>query len=116
MGTIQYMSPEQARGDAVDERSDIFSFGVMLYEMLGGSRPFHASSAVALLHAIGYDQPKPIGELRGDVPARLQELVYRCLQKQPEARFGSMEPVATALRSMARDSQDGSIRSSVPPS
>jgi serine/threonine protein kinase/Flp pilus assembly protein TadD len=114
VGTLQYMSPEQARGETVDKRSDIFSFGVLLYEMLGGSRPFHASSAVALLHAIGYDQPKPIAELRGDIPAGLQEIVSRCLQKQPEARFGSMEPVATALRTMVRDSEDGSARSGGP--
>lgn len=102
VGTIQYMSPEQARGEMVDERSDIFSFGVLLYEMLGGSRPFHASSAVALLHAIGYDQPKPIQELRPGIPPALQQLVSRCLNKQPEARFRSMEPVVNALKDLAR--------------
>jgi serine/threonine protein kinase/tetratricopeptide (TPR) repeat protein len=97
LGTPAYMSPEQVSGALVDERSDIFSLGVMLYEMLTGVRPFAAQSAAELTSSILRDAPKPVTELRPTTPADLSRVIARCLEKHPSARFGSMAELRRAL-------------------
>jgi serine/threonine protein kinase len=97
MGTVPYMSPEQLQGRAVDGRSDIFSLGVVLYEMATGRRPFRADSAAALMSAILRDDPEPAVRLRSDLPPALSRVIERCLAKEPAARFQSAAHVRSAL-------------------
>jgi eukaryotic-like serine/threonine-protein kinase len=87
MGTAAYMSPEQAEGRPVDARSDIFSFGAVLYEMLTGRRPFVGTSELGTITAILRDEPAPLRTLRSDVPADVQAIVDRCLTKDAAARY-----------------------------
>jgi tetratricopeptide (TPR) repeat protein/TolB-like protein len=95
LGTLAYMAPEQARGLPVDPRSDIFSFGVVLYEMLAGRRPFRGDTATDTVAAILKEDPPPLPET---VPAALQDIVARCLQKRQEDRFASGYELVVALR------------------
>jgi serine/threonine protein kinase len=92
VGTVAYMSPEQAQGHTVDVRSDVFSFGAVLYEMLSGRRAFGRETAIASLSAVVNDVPAPL-----DAPATLERVVSRCLAKHPRDRFQSMTEVAAAL-------------------
>jgi eukaryotic-like serine/threonine-protein kinase len=94
LGTMPYMSPEQIEGRPLDPRSDIFSFGVMLYEMATGARPFHGTSQAALLTAILRDAPAPLNERRAGLPDGLGVVVARCLEKDRDRRLQT----ATALR------------------
>jgi formylglycine-generating enzyme required for sulfatase activity/predicted Ser/Thr protein kinase len=89
MGSPAYMSPEQAEGKPVDARSDIFSFGAMLYEMLAGRRPFAGGSDPGIITSILRDQPPPIRGVRGGVPASVEAIVNRCLAKDPAARYAN---------------------------
>jgi hypothetical protein len=89
VGTLAYMSPEQAEGKPIDARSDVFSFGAVFYEMLTGKKAFEADSSAALLAAVMRDDPKPVSELRRDVPAELRGIVARCLKKNPADRYAS---------------------------
>lgn len=98
MGTVGYMSPEQARGSQVDFRSDIFSFGSMLYEMVTGMRPFKAESSAQTLAAIIEDDPKPVAELNPKTPAPLRWIIERCLAKDLEERYASTRDLASDLR------------------
>jgi serine/threonine protein kinase len=100
MGTVNYMSPEQAEGLKVDARSDIFSFGAVLYEMVTGRRAFDGDSGISTLSAVLRDEVKPIAEIAPDVPAELDDLIARCLRKSPGDRWQSMTEVATALNSL----------------
>ncbi|WP_420645049.1 protein kinase domain-containing protein [Candidatus Leptofilum sp.] len=86
IGTPAYMSPEQARGLPVDGRSDLYSLGVILYEMLTGRRPFEADDPLAILHKHVYEEPVPIQQLRPDIAPETAKLVHRCLQKEPGKR------------------------------
>jgi serine/threonine-protein kinase len=97
MGTPHYMSPEQARGDKIDARSDLWAVGVMLYQFLTGKRPFNADSIMALLLRITNEAPQPVGELRADIPASLRRVVARSLNKQPDKRYQSGRELADAL-------------------
>jgi serine/threonine protein kinase len=92
MGTAGYMSPEQAQGQTADFRSDIFSFGVVLYEMLSGRRAFPGDTTIAIMAAIVRDQPRPI-----DAAPELYAVVTRCLRKSPAERFQSATDLRTAL-------------------
>ena len=96
------MSPEQARGDAADSRSDQFSFGLVLYEMLTGRRAFERSTAVETLSAIIRDDPTPVAELNPSIPVPVRWIVERCLAKRPADRYGSTRDLARDLAS-ARD-------------
>jgi serine/threonine protein kinase len=98
VGTLAYMSPEQAEGKPVDVRSDLFSFGVVLYEMLCGERPFRGSSMATLVSAILRDRPKSPGDLRPDVPSDLERVVFRCLEKDPAQRYASAVDLCEDLR------------------
>jgi serine/threonine protein kinase/Tfp pilus assembly protein PilF len=92
LGTASYMSPEQAKGELTDARSDIFSFGVVLYEMLSGRRAFSGNSTIETMAAIVRDEPAPL-----DSPSSLSAIVARCLRKSPSGRFQTMNEVRAAL-------------------
>src|SRR6266542_2149614 len=96
-GTAGYMSPEQVRGQPVDHRSDIFSFGVVLYETLAGRRPFQGDSAIETMNAILKDEPPELPEAGRSALAPLERLARRCLEKDPEQRFQSARDLAFAL-------------------
>ena len=98
VGTLAYMSPEQAEGKMVDARSDVFSFGSVLYEMLTGRRAFDAPSGTALLAAVMRDDPTPVSELKRDVPPEVRRIVSRCLRKNPADRYPSAVELAQDLR------------------
>jgi hypothetical protein len=101
MGTVGYMSPEQVRGEPADTRSDIFSFGCVLFEMVTGKRAFHARTGVETMHAIlNADPPEFEGE-QAKLPPALTTIVRRCLEKRPDQRFQSAADLAFALRSIA---------------
>ena len=97
LGTVGYMSPEQSVGDFVDARSDVFSFGVIFYEMLAGRRPFDGKTRSDMLQQLHLSEPSPLGQLRPDTPVRLHEIVMRCLQKKPGDRFSTLTEVHAAL-------------------
>ena len=102
MGTAGYMAPEQVRGDAVDHRADIFSFGVVVYEMLTRRRAFEGESPIESMHAIVHDDPPSLsGSAIGSIPAALELIVLRCLEKQPERRFQTASDLAFALRTLS---------------
>ncbi|MDH3197580.1 MAG: protein kinase [Candidatus Krumholzibacteria bacterium] len=114
-GTAAYMSPEQARGDEIDHRSDIWSLGVCLYEMLTGRAPFPGEYAEASIYAILNQDPKPLGELRGEVPRALVSVVERALAKDPDERYQSLGEMLTDLESPLAvfGSRDKELRPSV---
>jgi serine/threonine-protein kinase len=100
-GTATYAAPEQARGDRVDKRADIFSTGVLLYEMLTGTWPFRGKTSIDVRHAVLHDAPRPVAELRKEpIPARLQQVLDRCLAKEPRDRYQKMEEVRDDLRAV----------------
>jgi tRNA A-37 threonylcarbamoyl transferase component Bud32 len=101
MGTVGYMSPEQVRGEPADHRSDIFSFGVVLYEMLSGRKAFEGKSAVETMNAILHDDPAALVVTKGQMPPALERLVLHCLEKAPESRFQSMKDVAFDLQAIS---------------
>ena len=98
-GTATYAAPEQARGDRVDARADIFSTGVLLYEMLTGTWPFRGKTTIDVRHAVIYDQPKSLAEMRpGKTPARLQQILDRAMKKEPRDRYQKIEDLRAELR------------------
>jgi hypothetical protein len=109
IGTVSYMSPEQAQGKKVDTRSDIFSFGVVFYEMLTGTRAFSGDSALSTLSAILRDEHRPMIEVTPDVPPQLELLISRCLKKNPDDRWQSMKDVLAALAALKHESDSGQL-------
>jgi TolB-like protein len=112
VGTMPYMSPEQVEGRALDARSDLFSLGVMFYEMLTGSRPFAGFSSPALMSAILRDVPPPVTERRADLPEAVARLVARCLEKHPEERVQTARDVYNELRHVQKQLESGAGRRS----
>jgi serine/threonine protein kinase/dipeptidyl aminopeptidase/acylaminoacyl peptidase len=108
MGTAGYMSPEQARGVALDPRSDIFSFGAILYEMLSGKRAFHGNTAADTMSAILKEDPPDLNETNRNVSPALERVVQHCLEKNPEQRFHSARDVAFDLENLSNQSGTGS--------
>ena len=103
-GTATYAAPEQARGDRVDARADIFSTGVLLYEMLTGSWPFKGKTAVDVRHAVLHDEPAPLAQVRpGYIPPRLQQIIDKALAKDPKNRYQKMSQLADEIRSVIRE-------------
>jgi eukaryotic-like serine/threonine-protein kinase len=104
MGTVGYMSPEQAQGKTseIDQRSDIFSFGCILFEAATGKKPFEGDSVVKSLHMVIYEPAPPIAELNPSAPAELQRIVRRCLAKDPDERYQSIKEVAIELKELRR--------------
>ena len=107
LGTAAYMSPEQAQGRTVDARSDIFSFGAVLYEMLTGRRSFAGDSSLAVLAKILSEDPAPPSTLSASVPLDVERAVLRCLRKDPARRFQTMADLKVALEDLAADSAAG---------
>ena len=101
LGTLAYMSPEQLRGESVDERGDIFSLGVLLYESLTGRLPFRGETSVDIQYAILRQSPTPVRSLVPEISPAWEQLVERCLAKAPEQRYGSLAEVLAALRRTA---------------
>ena len=119
MGTVLYMSPEQARAGRVDYRTDVFSFGVVLFEMLSGRRPFEGSSQFETLQAIA-SAPTPRLEAPPDrsldgISAELQRILEKCLEKDPADRYQSMKDLVVDLRAARRRIESGSVTSAAPP-
>ena len=103
-GTATYAAPEQARGDRVDARADIFSTGVLLYEMLTGTWPFQGKTAIEVRHAVLNDEPKPLSQMRpGRIPAKLQALLDKALAKDPRNRYQKISHFANDLREIIRE-------------
>jgi len=103
-GTATYAAPEQARGDRVDKRADIFSTGVLLYEMLTGTWPFRGKTTIDVRHAVLHDAPRPVAELRKEpLPAKLQQILDRCMAKEPRDRYQKMEGVRDDLRGVLQE-------------
>jgi TolB-like protein/tetratricopeptide (TPR) repeat protein len=106
LGTIPYMSPEQLRGERVDTRADIFSFGAMLYEMAAGARPFPGHSTAEVMSAILREEPAPLATARPDLPPRFVRLVGRCLEKDPRRRIQSATDLRQQLQDLAEELRD----------
>lgn len=121
LGTVSYMSPEQAEGKRIDPRSDIFSLGSILYEMLTGKRAFHSDNMVSTLSAILRDEPEPVGPIPNDVHGALESIISRCLRKDPDRRWNSMSDLKSALEDLREESLSGSsinarlVQKRVPP-
>jgi Tol biopolymer transport system component len=113
-GTAGYMSPEQAAGKKVDGRSDIFSFGAVLYEMVTGRRAFAGNSTAETLAAVLREQPKVPSELTPDVPKDLEKVILRCLQKDPDRRFHHMADVKVELQEIKEESDSQPVAAQAP--
>jgi Tol biopolymer transport system component len=111
---MAYMSPEQAEGKRVDARSDIFSFGSVLYEIISGRRAFQGETALATLSAIVNKEPEAVSAVAGDTPPELEKLIARCLRKDPERRIQHMGDVKLALEELKEESQSGKLRPAPP--
>ncbi len=107
MGTIAYMSPEQARGLPTDLRSDIFSFGIVLYEMATGKLPFAGTSALDTMHQLAYEPAPPVTQVRASLPWSLQKVIDRCMQKKPADRYQEMKSVVSDLKQVRREVESG---------
>jgi serine/threonine protein kinase len=107
MGTISYMSPEQARGKPLDRRSDIFSLGVVLYEMVAGELPFRGESQLDTMHSIAFEEARPVTVVRKNLPPQLHQIISRCLRKRPEDRYPDALHLAEDLKRLRRDIESG---------
>src|SRR5271169_923499 len=109
VGTVSYMSPEQAEGKKVDGRSDIFSFGTLLYEMVTGRRAFQGDSRLSTLSAVLREEPKPASQIVEGLPHELERIIARCLRKSPERRFQAMPDLKVALEELKEESDSGTL-------
>ncbi len=113
VGTVAYMSPEQAEGKPVDPRSDVFSLGVVIFEMATSQRPFKGDTQVSLLSAIIKDTPSSLTDLKADLPRDLARIVRRCLSKDPEDRYQTAKDLRNDLRALKEDLSSGAVAAAV---
>jgi serine/threonine protein kinase/tetratricopeptide (TPR) repeat protein len=106
-GTVSYMSPEQAMGHPLDHRSDIFSLGVVMYEMLTGRLPFEGASNVEVIDRIIHAEPTPIARLNYNVPPEFERMIRKCLEKHPDRRYQSSQELLIDLKNLLRDIDSG---------
>jgi serine/threonine protein kinase/Tfp pilus assembly protein PilF len=115
VGTLGYMAPEQIQGEDVDARSDIFSLGVVLFEMLSGRLPFRGEHEAAIMYSVLHEEPEPLAKYRNDIPAPLSQIVTRTLQKDPADRYQSAQDIVKDLKKLstpqtvAEEKEDTSI-------
>jgi len=114
IGTIAYMSPEQARGQAIKSTSDIFSLGIVIYEMVTGEIPFKGDSPLDTMHSIAFEEVRPVTVIRKNLPPELHRIVARCLRKRPENRYQDAGDLAADLKRLKRDIESGIQRSVSP--
>ena len=114
LGTLSYLSPEQARGETVDARTDVFSFSVMLYEMLAGVRPFTGSSPLAILNSLANDEPKTLSLVCPNIPAAFDGILRRGLAKRREERYASIAEIAADLQSLSDNVSQTGLPKHVP--
>jgi hypothetical protein len=107
MGTLSYMSPEQARGKELDKRSDIFSLGTVLYEMVTSELPFKGETPLDTMHAIAYEEARPVTIVRRNLTPELHRIVFRCLRKNPDDRYPDAHALAADLRHLKHDLETG---------
>jgi serine/threonine protein kinase len=107
VGTLGYMSPEQARGRDLDARSDIFSLGVVLYEMVTSELPFRRETPLDTMHAIVFEEPRPVTAVRRNLPPRLHMIISRCLRKRREDRYPDARALAADLKHLEHDLETG---------
>ncbi len=110
LGTVAYMSPEQARGEHLDGRTDIFSLGIVLYEMTAGQRPFRASNTIGTLAAILHEAPSPPSSLNADTPPALDRIIKTALEKDPQLRYRQASGLRDDLQHLLRRLESGSVR------
>jgi serine/threonine protein kinase len=115
VGTAAYMSPEQAEGGPIDARSDIFSFGVLFYEMLTGQKPFQRDSRMKTLAAVLNEEPRPAAAVNDAVPADAEHILSRCLRKDPQRRWQTASDLKVALQDLKEDSESGKLRAAERP-
>jgi serine/threonine protein kinase len=115
VGTTPYMAPEQASGKAVDSRSDVFSFGVMLYELATGKRPFRGENTQEILAKILEAEPVPLSEVRSGLPAELERITRRCLRKKPEERYNDTRDLVAALKDLKETTSTEGLQQSPKP-
>ena len=114
VGTVAYMSPEQAEGKKVDARSDIFSFGSVLYEVVTGQRAFSGETKLSTLSAILHKEPRPASEIAEQLPRELERIITRCLRKDPQWRFQHMDDLKVALAELKEESDSGRLAAAMP--
>ncbi len=107
MGTISYMSPEQARGQKLDSRSDIFSLGIVLYEMVTGELPFTGDSPLDTMHAIAYEEIRPVTVVRRNLPPQVHRIISTCLRKRADDRYPNAHALAADLKRLKHDLESG---------
>jgi len=110
LGTVSYMSPEQVSGREIDHRSDLFSLGSVLYELIAGRTPFRKDNEGATLKAIIEDEPEPLARFKTDVPEKVQEIIFQLIEKDKELRYQSAEGVIADLKRLMYDSQQSSFK------
>jgi serine/threonine protein kinase len=113
LGTVGYMSPEQVKGEEVDHRSDLFSVGVLLYEMITGKRPFEGEGEAAILNSILNTNPEPLARYKKDIPDDLQRIVFKLLEKDVELRYQTSAGIISDLKTLRRESELSAISSPV---
>jgi Tol biopolymer transport system component/predicted Ser/Thr protein kinase len=114
LGTVAYMSPEQAQGLKLDARSDIFSFGSVLYEIVTGRRAFEGATKISTLSAILHKEPTPAHDVIPEAPRDLEKIIARCLRKDPNRRFQHMADVKVALEELKEESESGKLEAGAP--
>ena len=114
IGTLSYMSPEQARGKELDSRTDIFSFGIVLYEMATGTLPFQGSNNVEILEAILARQPLSVKNMNPNAPIQLEHIINKALEKDRDIRYQSVAEIKADLKGLKREMDSGHVREGIP--